>query len=253
MSDAENTQPQSATYPHADYISINAHQIRTAMSAVKWIVEMFLSGDVGKLTAEQENLLKKAHESTNRAIATVSEMLLVNKTTDLVEKEYEFAETDLTELVESSIFNFSGEAYQGGIEVIFLKHGLTVPKVRADKEKILVVLSNLLENAIKYSNNHGKIFVILQGQDDAVRFSIKNKGVIIAPDEKPKIFQKFYRAPEAEKKEPVGSGIGLFTIKKIVENHGGKIWFESEPEEGTTFYFTIPIWGKTDLHASSEV
>ncbi len=129
-----------------------------------------------------------------------------------------------------------------GIEVIFLKAGLALPKVKVDKEKILVVLHNLIENAIKYSHMHGKVFIVLKESDGMVQFSIKNQGITITEEEKPKIFEKFYRSMEAQKKEPVGSGIGLFTVKKIVEGHGGKIWFESDPREGTTFYFTIPIF-----------
>lgn len=225
----------------ADIISISAHQIRTSISAIKWIIKMFLDGDLGPVTEEQANLLRKAYESNEKAISIVSELLLVNKTEDVTEKEYVTEEINLVELTESAIFNFSGEAFSRGIEVIFLKPEEILPRIKGDKEKISVVLQNLLENAIKYSNMHGKIFIHLKQKDNSICFSIKDIGIVISPEGKDKIFEKFYRDPAAAKKEAVGSGIGLFTIKKIVERHGGEIWFESSKEGGTIFYFTIPI------------
>lgn len=242
MSKKDSEEKDKSKYTQRDAISISAHQIRTSMSAVKWIVEMFLGGDLGKLTVEQEKLLRKAEQSTDRAISIVSELLLVNKTEDQVEREYVFKAENIEEITEDSVFNFSGEAHNKGIEIIFLKPSEALSKVRADKDKMIVVVHNLIDNAIKYSNMHGKVFITLQEEDDVVQFSIKNKGINIKPEEKKKIFQKFYRSPEAQKKEPVGSGIGLFTIKKIVEEHGGKIWFDSGENGDTTFYFTIPIF-----------
>jgi signal transduction histidine kinase len=227
----------------ADMVSISAHQIRTALSALKWIIKMFLDGDLGKLSAEQENLMKKAYESNDRAISIVSELLLANKTEDAMEKGYAFTAVDITELLESSIFDFSGEANTRGIEVIFLKPEEIFPPVKADKEKLRVVFQNLLENAIKYSNPHGKIFIAFRKDgENFIEISVKDNGIGISEEGKKKIFEKFYRDPEAQKKEIIGSGIGLFTTKKIVENHGGKIWFDSNAGNGATFFFTIPVF-----------
>lgn len=226
----------------ADIVSISAHQIRTSLSALKWIIKMFLDGDLGKLTAEQENLMRRAYDSNDRAINIVSELLLANKTENVTERECVFSSVDITELIDNSIFDFSGEAHTKGIEVIFLTPKTKLPLVRADKEKLRVVLQNLLENSIKYSNSHGKIFITLTQKGDLVEVSIKDTGIGISEEGKKKIFEKFYRDSGAQKKETAGSGIGLFTSKKIVEEHGGKIWFESSKDEGTTFFFTVPIF-----------
>ncbi len=223
----------------SDLISISAHQIRTSLSAIKWIVRMFINGDVGKLTAEQENLMKKAYEDNDRAINTVTELLMDNKREDLLEKKYSFEAINLIELVDDTIFDFSGEAHARKVEVIFLRPE-NLPKVTVDKEKMLIVLQNLIENAIKYSNQNEKVFIALREKDGAVEISIKNNGTPISGKGKPKIFQKFYREPDAIKKEAVGSGIGLFTAKQVVEAHHGKIWFESDWDKGTTFFVTIP-------------
>ncbi|HTE48710.1 MAG TPA: HAMP domain-containing sensor histidine kinase [Candidatus Paceibacterota bacterium] len=232
-----------------DVISISAHQIRTSLSAMKWISEMFLGGDLGKMTVEQENLLRKAHENNERAIMVVSELLLMNKTEDIIEKQYIFSPLDMVALVEDSIFNFSGEAFARGIEVIFLKPGKEFPKAKVDKEKLLIVLHNLMDNAIKYSNAHGKIFIVLKEENGFIQFSIKDTGVVVSEEGKKRLFEKFYRDREAMRKELVGSGIGLYTIRKIVERHGGEIWFESGQNMGTTFFFTIPIFKQESLHS----
>ncbi len=225
----------------ADIVSMSAHQIRTALSGLKWIIKMFLDGDLGKLTAEQENLISKAYDSNDRAIGIVSELLLANKTEDIAEKKYIFSEVDLTELIDNSIFDFSGEANAKGIQMIFLKPEIRLSLVHGDKEKLRVVFQNLLENAIKYSNGHGKIFMALREKDKIIEFSIKDIGICVPDENKSRIFEKFYRDPEARKKDVIGSGIGLFNAKKIIEEHGGKMWFESEKDTGTTFFFSIPI------------
>jgi signal transduction histidine kinase len=226
----------------SDIVSVGAHQIRTSLSALKWIIKMFLDGDLGKLTIEQENLMRKAYEGNERAINVVSELLLMNKSEDIIEKEPIFTNVDITELIDSTIFDFFGEAQAQGVEIMFLTPNTKLPEVEADKEKLRVVLQNLLENAIKYSNKHGKIFISLKEDKEMVEVSVKDTGIGISEEGKKKIFEKFYRDPEALKKETVGSGIGLFSTKKIVEEHHGKIWFNSKNGEGTTFLFTIPIF-----------
>ena len=225
----------------SELVSESAHQIRTSLSALKWIIRMFLDGDLGRPNAEQENLMEKASEDTERAIQTVSELLLINKNEELAEKKYNFQETDLIELIEDSIFDFSGEARAREVEVIFLKPEEKLPKVLADRDKLLVVLQNLLENAIKYSDKHEKVFLALRRGDKVLEVSIKNTGSAIPAENREKIFERYYRGAEAQKREISGSGIGLFTAKKIVEKHRGKIWFESDAQSGTIFFFTLPL------------
>lgn len=237
----ENDKLKQLTSVKADIVSISVHQIRTSLSAMKWIIKMFLGGDLGKLTAEQENLMRKAYEGNDRAISVASELLLLNKTEDVSEKQAVISKIDIVELIDGTLFDFSGEAHTRGIEVIFLKPETRIHQINSDKEKIRVVIQNLVENAIKYSDMHGKIFITVKEHEGMIQVSVKDTGVGISEDGKSKIFEKFYRDPEAQKKEIVGSGIGLYTTKKIVESTGGKIWFESNEGEGTTFYFTIPI------------
>lgn len=225
-----------------DMVSIISHQVKTSLSGMKWIIKMFLDGDLGKLTDEQENLLIKASESNDRSISNLNELLLTNRTEDILEKDYLFEKVNLMEIIDATIFDFSGEAHAKGIEVILLKQDNRLNEIKADKEKMRVVLQNLIENSIKYSDPHGKIFITIKEKDQMMQVSVKDTGTGISDEGKHKIFEKFYRDPEAEKREIAGTGIGLYTVKKIIEKSKGSIWFESNTGEGTTFFFTIPIF-----------
>jgi signal transduction histidine kinase len=236
----ENEKLKHLISEKTDMVSIVTHQVRTSLSGLKWIIKMFLDGDLGRLTPEQESLLLKAYDSNERSIINLSELLLANRTENSLEKKYVFEKINVMEIIEATIFDFSGEARAKGIEVIILKPENPLTPALADKEKTRIVLQNLIENAIKYSNPHGKVFITIKEITETIQISVKNTGTNISEMGKSKIFEKFYRDPEAEKREITGTGIGLYTVKQIVEKTGGTIWFDSNPTEGTTFFFTLP-------------
>ncbi len=222
----------------SDLISISAHQLRTSLSAMKWILKMLYDGDFGEMNPEQKNFTEKALDSNNRMIGFVNEMLSMNHTDDTLD-EMKIIEVDLTKMIDELIFDFSGEAYKKGTQIIFLKPETKV-ELQADKEKIRVVIQNLIENAIKYSGNHAKIIITLTDKDHDIEISVHDNGIGIMDTDKDKIFGKFYRTDNAKKQDSVGSGLGLFVTRRIVEKHHGRIWFESKKDDGTTFFVEIP-------------
>lgn len=236
---AENDELKNINLVKSDLISISAHQLRTSLSASKWILKMFLDKDLGQLTSEQENLINKAYESTERMIHLTNDMLTLNHTEDTILK-FNFSKINLVELLDETIFEFYSESRKKDIELIFIKPNTSIPEIQADKEMIRVVLQNLIENSIKYSNEKGKVMISIGVSGQNVELSVRDEGITIAKEDQPKIFEKFYRAENAKQKEIIGSGLGLFTTKKIVEHHNGKIWFESN-EKGTTFFVTLPL------------
>jgi len=125
----------------------------------------------------------------------------------------------------------------------FIKPATDIPDVKCDKEMITVAIQSLIENAIKYSQNNEEINIDLKydPKNNEILISIHDQGIGIKKEDQLKIFNKFYRAPNAIKKETTGSGLGLFTTKSIVERHNGKIWFESSRESGTSFFILLPI------------
>ena len=236
----ENERLQKMNDIKSDLISISAHQLRTTLSAMKWILKMFLDKDFGELTGEQEGFIRKAYESSERMVKLVNEMLTLNRTED-AEITYDFKDADIIDIIESVLFDFTGEAKRAGVELIFPKPSGDFPSVSVDSEKIRVVMQNLIENAIKYSPEGSKVFIAVRTKNDTAEISVKDMGIGIAAEDTEKIFGKFYRTENAKRKDSVGSGLGLFTVKAIVEKHGGTIRFESTEDAGTTFYVTIPL------------
>lgn len=236
----ENEELRRLNSTKSEWISIAAHQLRTSLSAVKWILKMFLDGDFGKLSSEQEGFMKKAYENNDRMVLLVNEMLSLNHTEDS-SITYTIRKEELISLIDETVFDFHGESFKKGIEMIFLKPEENEIFIDCDREKLRVVLQNLIENSIKYSNKGDKVFIGLEKKGSEIELSIKDTGIGIPKEEQPKIFEKFYRATNAKEKEEIGSGLGLYTIKQIIEHHKGKIWFESESGKGTVFYFTIPL------------
>jgi len=114
----------------------------------------------------------------------------------------------------------------------------------ADQEKVGLVIQNLLENAIKYTPEEGTIQISLGQEKNNILFKIKDSGVGIPQDQQNRIFTKFFRGSNVMRLETDGSGLGLYTAKNIIDAHKGKIWFESQEGQGTTFYFTLPIMSK---------
>ncbi len=236
----ENADLRKMNDMKSDWISISAHQLRTSLSAVKWILKMFIDGDFGKLTNEQTGFIGKAFDSNERMITLVNELLSLNHT-EQTSLTYNFQNHDIVALTDSVIFDFSGESYKKGVPVVFLKPTTPLPPCAFDEEKIRVVIQNLIENAIKYSNHGDKVIISITPSPTAIEISVKDSGIGIPAAEQDKILSKFFRATNAKAHDPIGSGLGLYTTKSIVERHGGKLSFESEENSGTTFHFTLPL------------
>lgn len=223
----------------SNFISVVAHQLRTPLSGIKWTINMILSGDLGSLTTDQESFLKKSYESNERMISLVNDMLDADRI-DSEKLKYQFTPIDISLLLDDVLYEMVPSINKKKLHIEFVGKNKDLPKVLADHEKMRAVLQNLIENAVKYNYNGGKIEVIFEVIPGFLEMSVKDSGIGIPQDQVKNIFNRFFRASNAIKIETDGSGLGLFITKRIVERHGGKIWFESENEK-TIFHFTIPI------------
>jgi signal transduction histidine kinase len=235
----ENESLKNENAIKSDLISISAHQLRTSLSAMKWILKMFVDGDFGELNTEQKSFATKALDSDNRMISFVNEMLSINHAEDTL-AEINLSTFDIVKLTDEIIFDFSGESYKKGVQLVFLKPEQHQLNIDADYEKVRVVIQNLIENAIKYCEKESRVLISISKKEGFIEISVHDNGIGIPKEEQANIFGKFFRADNAKKKDTVGSGLGLYTTKRIVEKHKGKIWFESEQSKGTTFYVDIP-------------
>ena len=221
-----------------EIISMTGHQVRTSLSAMKWVIKMFLDHDFGDLSNEQEQMLKKASEQNERVIALVSEMLTLNKATE-GSIPYTFESIDPVKLVEKILFEFMSESYKKKVELIFLRPENSVPEILADINKIHIVIENIMDNAIKYSKEGDKVFISITPNEKTVDITVKDTGIGIPPEVQERIFTKFFRADNAQSKDSLGSGIGLYMCKKIIDAHHGSLTFESTGH-GSSFHILIP-------------
>jgi signal transduction histidine kinase len=244
----ENNRLKEENARRRDIVSANVHQLRTSLTATKWVLKMLLDGDIGKLKPEEKDYMQKIYERTDRMICLVTSVLESNKSGNL-QDTYAFKKSNIVPLIQDTLIDFSGEAFKNEIAITFKKPDGLIPEVMIDPEKIRVVFQNLIENAIKYSDKGSAIEIRATCAGDFVEIAVQDHGIGIGEADQAKIFDRYFRAENAKEKGAIGSGIGLYMTKRIVETHGGTMWFESKkgtgsassPQAGTTFYFTVPI------------
>ncbi len=250
-----NTRLSSLEQAKSKFISVTTHQLRTPLAAVKWTLDMAAKGDLGTVNDEQKKFLGKGLESVNRVISIVNDLLKVDSI-DSSREEYNFKPTDIIKLLDDVLFEFANQAAVKKISLVTEKPNSLIPQIEIDDDKIRMVLENFIDNAIKYTPEGGKVVVRLSDDkvntaEGTLELSISDSGIGIPPEESNKVFQKFFRATNAIKKEPDGSGLGLFIAHDIIEKHGGTVWFNTETGQGdstdkagTTFFFTLPLHQK---------
>lgn len=232
-----------------EFLSVAAHQLRTPSSGVKWVLDMAVKGDLGKLTADQKKYLGRGLENISRMTHVIDDLLNVAR----IEEQrfaYQFKKIDFSKLVKDVINDFEGKLKKKKLK---LKLNLKpIPQIQADEEKIRMVISNLIDNAILYTLK-GYIEISLSKKGSGILFSIKDTGVGIPKDAQDQIFTKFFRAKNILQIHQNGSGLGLYVVKDIVEKHNGKVWFESKEDQGTTFFIELAAKQKKAADASKEI
>lgn len=226
----------------SEFVSIVAHQLRTPLSGIKWILNMLISGELGALGIEQKTFLMKGYESNERMISLVDDMLRADRI-ESGRDHYRFISTDIVGLVDNVLLDIFSEAYSRHIKIEFHKPTEALPTVQVDQEKMRGVLQNILENAIKYTSGHGTVTISLSRDSSSLTLAVADTGIGIPKEEQKYIFNQFFRASNAIKIQTDGSGLGLFIARSIIESHRGTISFESQEGKGTTFYIRLRCSG----------
>jgi len=225
----------------SEFLSIAAHQLRTPLSAMKWMLSLALEGDVGKLTEQQKTLFQRGYQMNERLIHLVSDLLDVTR---IEEGRFGFRpeEVSLEDLVGRTVHSFISFAKERNIDLSFESPSISLPKVQADLDRIGIVLQNLVENAIQYTLPGGKVKVsIIEQGRQFLQVSVSDTGVGIPAEHLPFLYDKFSRGRNVVHMYTEGTGLGLYITKNIIEAHHGKIWVESKEGEGSIFFFTLPI------------
>lgn len=222
-----------------EFVSMASHQLRTPLTSVKGYLSMVLEGDAGKLNPTQEKLLKEAFTSSERMVRLIGDFLNVSRLRTgkfVIERK----PVNMAELVKGEVTQLKPTAEARELSLTY-EQPKDFPEMDIDKSKIQQVVMNFLDNAIFYSKPGGKITVELYQKQNDIIFKVKDQGIGVPDDEKKRLFTKFYRASNARKQRPDGTGIGLFMAQKVIIAHGGAVIFESKEGEGSTFGFRLPL------------
>jgi len=226
---------QEALHVRSHFISMASHEVRTPLTAIKEALRLVLSGYVGPLTPDQTELLDIAQRNVERLARLINDLLDFQKLRS-TRIELAMQLNDINAAVTETAEAMTPTAHEKGLRlVIDLDTGL--PKMVFDKDRIVQVLTNIINNAVKFTQT-GVITVRTAWQGNLARVSVSDTGPGIPQKDLERIFQEFEQlaAPKAG-----GSGLGLAICKQIIKRHQGKIWAESQLEMGTTVYFTLPI------------
>lgn len=224
-----------------EFVSLASHQLRTPLSAINWYAEMLLDGDAGVLSQDQKQYVGEIYAGNQRMVDLVNALLNVSRI-ELGTVAVEPVDLDLIKEAKSVV----GELRP---QIITKKQTFTenyennLPMIKADQKLTRIVLQNLLSNAVKYTPDGGKIELVLKVKGKDVLIEVKDTGYGIPLSSQSKIFSKLYRADNVREKDTEGTGLGLYLVKSVVETSGGKVWFESVENKGTTFYATLPLAG----------
>jgi signal transduction histidine kinase len=232
----------------AELISTLAHEMRTPLTSIKGYSTALLMEEVTFKPETQREFLKFIDEECD-VLQTLIHDLLESSIIDAGLLRLEPQPVKLPPLVKSVTDDMARRTDKHRFLIDFPEH---FPILDADPDRIVQVLRNLLDNAIKYSSEGGLIVVRGEVRKDEVVVSVADQGVGLTPEHLNRLFEKFFRAKSSLGRHVVGSGLGLPISRTIVESHGGRIWAESQVGEGTTFYFTLPLEGLSQELAERE-
>lgn len=218
-----------------DFISMASHQLRTPLTSVKGYISMIMEGDAGKVTHMQQEMLGQAFFSSQRMVYLIADLLNVSrlKTGKFI---IEATPVNLATIVEEELGQLEETAASRNLKLIYDKPK-NFPLLLLDEVKIRQVIMNFVDNATYYTPSGGRIEVVLTDKNGTVELRVADNGIGVPKSEQPHLFTKFYRAGNARKARPDGTGLGLFMAKKVVVAQGGSIIFESKEGKGSTFGF----------------
>lgn len=224
------------------FVSITAHELRTPLSTIAGYLEMLLDGDFGPLSDNQRESLEIVQRSAGRLLTIVDNLLDATRI-EAGRIELVLRPADLATLVEDVAAEFRPQL-EAKSQVLTLQIMPGLPPALCDETRAAQIVGNLLSNAGKYTPHGGRITIALSpaAEEGFLQVAIADTG--IAPADRPYLFDRFFRSAKAiAQGRAEGLGLGLYIVRSLVELHGGRIWFESEPGRGSTFYVTFPIAG----------
>lgn len=224
-----------------EFVSTVSHEFKTPLTTISGFLTVMLEGDTGPLNAQQMKFLTIAKSASKRLSGLVSDLLDLSRLEGGAKME--MGPFDLGRLTMEAVENHQPAAAESGKTLSAEAPGV-LPKALGDERWMQLVLDNLVSNAIKFTMPGGRVRVRVQDKGEFVMVSVSDDGIGIPPEDREKVFERFYRAGNRSSVNAPGTGLGLAIAREVVDKHGGKIWLESELGKGTTFHFVVPAAGR---------
>lgn len=218
-----------------EFISMASHQLRTPLTSVKGYLSMVLEGDAGKLNKQQEELLKQSFMSSQRMVNLIADLLNLSRL-NTGKFVIDAQPTDLRVIVDQEVAQLRESAKAKGITLRW-QMPPTFSMLNLDEGKIHQVVMNFIDNALYYTPEGGDIEVSLTETPRSIEYRVKDTGIGVPREIQRHLFSKFYRADNARRMRPDGTGLGIYMAKKVIAAQGGSVIFESEEGKGSTFGF----------------
>ncbi len=221
-----------------EFISTVSHELRTPLTSIHGSIDLINQGKAGELPGKARDLLEIAGRNSNRLRELIENLLDIQKI-ESGKIEFDMRPLELKSVLETSIEDNKSFGEQFNVEFVF-DDIMPDVKVRADGRRLKQVMDNFLSNAAKFSPPNSSVEVSMYHHNETVRIAVRDHGPGIPREFRDKVFQRFTQADSSSTRKAGGTGLGLSIAKSIIEQHGGKIGFDTELNVGTTFYFELP-------------
>ncbi len=239
---------QLANVAKSEFVSFVAHELKNPMTSIKGYTELLAAGAVGGVNEAQGNFLGTIRSNIERMNTLVSDLNDLSKI-EAGRLRLEFKAIAIQDVVEE-VVRSTRRQIEDKQQQLVIELSDDLPKIWADSTRLSQVVVNLVSNAHKYTESGGEIYISAEaghnqwdedGAENVVHLWVKDTGIGISEEDQTKIFTKFFRSEDPKTREVAGTGLGLNITRSLVEMQGGKIWFESQHRQGTTFHITVPV------------
>lgn len=224
----------------SQFVSLASHELRGPLASWKWSLDALLGGKLGFVNERQKEYLAILQKGNQHLIDLVSDLLNVSRI-ETGKETVEIKPLDIAEVVEKTVSDYLPAMQKKNLRLEKI-YGADIPRFLADEKLLRIIFENLLSNAVKYTPESGHIRIAVQKYGGDIAIEVADTGRGISEGDKLKIFTRFFRGDSVSSEE--GTGLGLYMVKSIVEQYGGKIWFESEGDGmGSSFFVSFPLSG----------
>ena len=229
----------------SDFISLVSHELRTPLTSIIGFVSFILDGKAGTINDRQRNSLTRVQRQSKRLAALINDLLDISRI-ESGRIQMEQTPISILDIVTQRIEEIRPQADEKSIQ-LDLTAPESVPQIFGDEARMGQVFTNLIGNAIKFTPNNGEVSVKVEADGNLLHVEVIDTGPGIPPEERQKIFDKFYQLSDISTRQQGGSGLGLSISKSIVEAHGGKLWIDDGNQgKGSNFQFVLPLVREDD-------